>query len=132
MSESVSIAEFAEQPDWRLYLLMRSDLESMNPGKGHAQAAHAQRHADHLIKDKVVFGTTWAEHYGKWCDQTDQGFGTTIVLETDGDFMHAAVQLLHKANIPSGVVRPDIPASRWPRDSPDSASHLCLGFWRQN
>jgi len=58
--------------DSRLYILMRTDLASMNPGKGMAQAAHA---ANAMIHD-------WQgdEDVDNWQAQTSQGFGTTITL----------------------------------------------------
>ena len=58
--------------DSRLYILMRTDLASMNPGKGMAQAAHASNAFVHdWDGDEFVEG---------WQKQTPQGFGTTITL----------------------------------------------------
>lgn len=63
-----------------LYILMRTDMASMNPGKAMAQAAHA---ANAFIRD---VGT--ADRYddnivyaaSAWEDSTEQWFGTTLVL----------------------------------------------------
>jgi hypothetical protein len=54
---------------------MRNDLPSMNPGRAMAQASHA---SNAFIKE---FGK-WKE-VKKWQDQTNQGFGTVIVLSAD-------------------------------------------------
>jgi peptidyl-tRNA hydrolase len=61
--------------DYRLYILMRNDLPSMNPGRAMAQASHA---SNALVKE---FGR-WTE-VRRWQNQTTQGFGTTIVLSAD-------------------------------------------------
>jgi len=60
----------------RLYIIMREDLWDCNPGKGMAQAAHAQ--ADF---DAYVQGRPEAEFYSAvqaW--KEDRSFGTTLVL----------------------------------------------------
>ena len=59
--------------DSRLYILMRTDMASMNPGKGMAQAAHA---ANAFVHD---WGES-SEYVSGWQKQTPQGFGTTITL----------------------------------------------------
>ncbi len=54
-----------------LYIVMRNDLPSLNPGKLAAQAAHVANAAVKSgAKDAVK----------AWERQTSQGFGTTIVL----------------------------------------------------
>ncbi len=64
-----------------LYLLMRTDLPSLNVGKGYAQACHAGNAFDHEVAriwdtlsddDKILIT--------EWRNQTTQGFGTTICL----------------------------------------------------
>lgn len=65
-----------------LYILMRSDMESMNPGKAMAQAAHAANafmHEVHGREDDV-------EGYMDWLTSTDQGFGTTITVDIGGEY----------------------------------------------
>jgi peptidyl-tRNA hydrolase len=61
--------------DYRLYILMRNDLYSMNAGKAMAQAAHASNLFIHEY-GKSVGVKDW---------QGKRGFGTTIVLQTTGD-----------------------------------------------
>jgi hypothetical protein len=61
--------------DYRLYILMRNDLDSMSHGRAAAQASHA--------------ANAFIHKYGKrsdvqrWQTQTTQGFGTAIVLSAD-------------------------------------------------
>jgi hypothetical protein len=74
-----------------LYIFMRSDLHSLNPGKGMAQAAHAanlfmynmEKQFDEAEmraypEDPVISETM--EDYCHWVAQA-RGFGTTIVLD---------------------------------------------------
>lgn len=71
-----------ETPPYTFYILMRTDLRSMNAGKAMAQASHAygalkKRARSHLGMQKLFLG---------WMDQTDQEFGNTIVLgATEGE-----------------------------------------------
>lgn len=63
--------------DYRLYILMRNDLDSMSVGRAAAQASHASN--------------AFIHKYGKrtdvqnWQKQTSQGFGTAIVLSAKLD-----------------------------------------------
>ncbi len=66
--------------DSRLYILMRTDLASMNAGKGMAQAAHAANAFQKAAGDEANGGGT----YHEWFNQTPQGFGTTITLAMSG------------------------------------------------
>lgn len=62
----------------RLYIIMRKDISDMNPGKGMAQAAHAQADFD----DQLIYGLTESDLiknlYADW--REDRTFGTTLVL----------------------------------------------------
>lgn len=59
-----------------LYIFMRSDLDSLNPGKGMAQACHAANMAQELAQ----LGSSEMKALWKlWC--ADRMFGTTIVLD---------------------------------------------------
>ncbi len=85
-------------PDAVLYILMRTDMESMNAGKGMAQAAHA---ANQFVS---LFGSGQTEGYVDWVHSAD-GFGTTIVLSVFGEtelryYLENALKLGH----PSGIV----------------------------
>lgn len=90
-----------------LYILMRTDLDSMNPGKGMAQASHAsnafvydelKRWAEHPVKTgwekfKMFLGLKIFvdDDFLKWVNETKQGFGTALVLGVDEKQMRAAV-----------------------------------------
>lgn len=70
----------------RLYILMRTDLASMNPGKAMAQAAHAANAFTHRIERLAEAGKLpdkTIEAYAEWAASTEQGFGTTITLGCD-------------------------------------------------
>lgn len=60
-----------------LYILMRTDMDSMNPGKACAQAAHA---ANQFV-EFVSKSTGHHKQCNEWREQTGLGFGTTIVLD---------------------------------------------------
>jgi len=62
-----------------LYILMRTDIISMNPGKAMAQACHAANQCVNTINTKLK------KHVLKdmleiWEGESGRGFGTTIVL----------------------------------------------------
>ncbi len=60
--------------DHRLYIIVREDLPSLNPGKAMAQVCHAGSQAAQVMQGD--------EAYGQWLRQADN-FGTTIVLSED-------------------------------------------------
>lgn len=73
-----------------LYILMRNDLPSMNPGKAMAQASHASD----AFRNKVYeyFNTnslsnnienSYFDLVKEWYSQTSQGFGTVLVLSVN-------------------------------------------------
>lgn len=67
----------------RLYIIMRRDLWDMNPGKGMAQAAHAQADFDEYIEDRCApdylqDDPLWSAVALDW--KEDRNFGTTLVL----------------------------------------------------
>lgn len=79
--------------DPRLYILMRTDLASLNSGKGMAQAAHAanavmmaymqsKRRLHQHVQEPVP---SWHNPFQAWMAQTDQGFGTTLTLAVDNE-----------------------------------------------
>lgn len=64
-----------------LYILMRSDIQDMNPGKAMAQAAHAQADFDEWASELM----DWSDHSQDILDQVDvwredRSFGRTLVL----------------------------------------------------
>ena len=62
-----------------LYILMRSDMLSLNPGKAMAQAAHAANQFASVAR------TIKEDGFQDWENQTDAAFGTTIVLDAGGE-----------------------------------------------
>ena len=81
-------------PNPCLYLLMRNDLDSLNPGKLAAQACHGSNAVQTIIERmysskshrEKVLKELWSEWAGK------RGFGTTIVLETP----FSTIEIIHK------------------------------------
>lgn len=61
-----------------LFILMRTDLKSMNAGKAMAHAAHAANAFVHKVQ-KVKDTKYVKKLYLRWAKETPQGFGTTIV-----------------------------------------------------
>ncbi len=74
-----------------LYILMRTDLDSLGPGKAMAQANHAYGAVRAAIRKNLVIQRDFLE----WTTQTEQEFGTTIVL---GGTVHEIDTVLYKAN----------------------------------
>ena len=89
--------------DATLYILMRSDMDSMNAGKGMAQAAHAANHFAADVEHWSVSDNR--EGYLAWCNQTFQNFGTTIVLIVSGeDQLRYVTDAAREMGFPTGVV----------------------------
>jgi len=67
-----------------LYIIMRSDIADMNPGKGMAQAAHAQADFDSKMQkianrfDEMENRESLLGDYSVWTE--NRNFGRTIVL----------------------------------------------------
>lgn len=101
------MSEHATAPatkDWCLYGLFRTDMESMNPGKGFAQAMHCGKHADFAIARKERFGAEWLARYREWEAETEQGFGTSLTLDVGtGDRLRQVVAFAEAAGFPAGV-----------------------------
>lgn len=76
--------------DYRLYILMRTDLASMNPGKAVAQGAHAANQCVQEIRDSG--SSAHIAMLDAWEDQTRHGFGTTITLSVDERTMREAIE----------------------------------------
>jgi hypothetical protein len=72
-----------------LYLIMRNDIPSMNPGKLAAQAAHVSAVFESRMKGVCQIDqgrpNGWAEMLNDW--KEDRPFGTTICLGADGNFL---------------------------------------------
>ena len=66
-----------------LYILMRTDMDSLNPGKAMAQASHAS--------NALVYRWGKENIVKEWQGETQQGFGTVLVLGVTGDEMYKVV-----------------------------------------
>jgi hypothetical protein len=78
----------------RLYIIMREDIPDMNPGKGMAQAAHAQSNFDEYIDNNCGLGDVLWNNVLAW--KEDRSFGTTLVLSaTLNDMERIHVELAH-------------------------------------
>ena len=96
----------------RLYIIMRSDLYQMNPGKGMAQAAHA---ATKFMFDALAQDAQRDNVMGELNDWAgDKGFGTKITLSATLDEMKAVEKYMKKAGKLTGmVVDPTYPYSNF-------------------
>ncbi len=84
-----------------LYILMRTDLESLTRGKACAQAAHAANQMVHTARAFV--GDYMAEMEKQWRSGTG-AYGTTVVLRGGGYESVNSFQELAKKNAFSGSV----------------------------
>lgn len=82
-----------------LYILMRNDLASMNPGKAMAQASHAANaFVDYIDRrqlnknEKKIVDANF-ELFQHWRKETTQGFGTVLTLSVNENEMRSAVKV---------------------------------------
>ena len=88
-----------------LYILMRSDLDSLNPGKMVAQGAHAANQFVHDINGEGAL-------YDQWSTSTPDGFGVTICLDITGYQLRPVVEFAKNAGFAAGVTHdPSYPLS---------------------
>lgn len=82
------------------YLLMRQDMASLNPGKGHAQAHHAGtlmlRHAKGWNEEQKSWLAAWNAQAG--------GFGTVLSMGVAEGDMAKALHIARRLEVPYGVV----------------------------
>ena len=87
-----------------LYIIMRNDMPSLNPGKAMAQAAHAAN----FFTARMEYGPVYEDHvlegFGEW-GAGEQSFGTTIVMEAPETLMKHAVSRAEMNQFPAGIVR---------------------------
>lgn len=95
-----------------LYILMRTDMASMNPGKAVAQGAHAANQFVHEIQQTTTdTGTGQPDSlsnymlYNQWRSECEgHGFGTTITLGVNEREMRQAVDFAKRLGFAAGVV----------------------------
>lgn len=87
-----------------LYILMRNDMASMNPGKAMAQAAHAAN----SFQTYMMQNEHLAKQYDAWAfggnRPHSKAFGVTIVLAVNEGSMLYAETEAQLDNIPSSLV----------------------------
>lgn len=86
-----------------LYILMRSDLDSLNPGKMVAQGAHAANQFTHEMDDLVTMSGKENDLYNQWKTSTPDGFGVTICLDVNGNQLKGVVTFAKRAGFAAGV-----------------------------
>jgi peptidyl-tRNA hydrolase len=88
-----------------LYILVRTDLASLTPGKVAAQVSHASTaFAIHNARTKLL--DQWANH-----GDTRRGFGTAIVLGVDDDvvILEFCQEAIDKALVAGVICDPSYP-----------------------
>lgn len=108
------MVEFGPAPIFKeatpyLYILMRTDMDSMNPGKAVAQGSHATaqfiNEMDMLTPDDHPLLNLFAI----WQEEGD-GFGTTICLGMTGWQLEKLVEFAKEAGIIAGLTHdPEYP-----------------------
>lgn len=90
----------------RLVVIVRTDLQSLNPGKGMAQACHAANEMVWRIRsgDLPMIASEWLR---QWEAESGRGFGTTIVLGANEAQMRKRVDIARRLNLIAGVVVDD-------------------------
>jgi len=97
-----------------LYILMRSDLESLNPGKMVAQGAHAANQFTHnmeAFQEAVAADgdspnakqNYLANLFAQWKTSTPHGFGVTICLDVSGYQLPLVVEAANNFRCSAGV-----------------------------
>lgn len=87
-----------ETPFPALYILMRNDMESLNPGKSVAQGAHAANQFTHSYKESDPPD----ELFEEWRRQGN-GFGTTLCLGVNEIQLNMVVEFARNAGYKAGV-----------------------------
>jgi peptidyl-tRNA hydrolase len=87
----------------RLYIVVRTDIPQLNPGKLGAQAGHAATQFVFDTLDKQVSETM--QQMDNWRQQAGGGFGTKITLAaTEAEIEEALPYLNTEFSLPTGIV----------------------------
>lgn len=87
-----------------LYLLVRTDMASMNAGKGMAQASHASNAFVNEMSRQKGDNHRDFEAFSEWEQATPQGFGTVLVLGVNEAQMNTAAMIMDDLGYVSNVV----------------------------
>lgn len=83
--------------DPTLYIFVRSDLDSMNPGRTAAQSSHAANAMVYKIQKEK--STHFRQLFTKWEKQSSYGFGRCIVLDVGDEFdLECIIDVINNAN----------------------------------
>lgn len=88
----------------KLLIIMREDLWDMNPGKGMAQAAHAQADFSewcNTLMDRQIDNRDMLEQIKLW--KEGRSFGVTITLAAPLATMYSIQQLCSNNAVPNGM-----------------------------
>lgn len=91
-----------------LYLLVRNDLASMNPGKAMAQVSHA---TNAMILGIANCSQNLRDLYATWMASTAQGFGTALVLEGNKQQIQDALDAAAWKSVNGWTIDPTYPYS---------------------
>ena len=105
-----------------LYILVRTDLDSMNSGKGIAQGSHASNKftylGNKLGKDQLRLKTQIEE----WEAVSGQGFGTVLTLGVSLAQLETAITIATDVGLFASVVHDD----SYPIKDGDNVHHIPL------
>lgn len=65
-----------------LYIIVRRDMASMTPGRVAAMASHATSYMNKCTNEYESTFRKTSKVFNEWIQETDQEFGTAIILET--------------------------------------------------
>lgn len=93
-----------------LYLLVRNDLQSLNPGKAVAHGAHAANQCVFEIEQRYKANSKIGQTLKQWQASTPLGFGTTITLSANLSQIESAIMVAQALGHPAGItVDPSYP-----------------------
>lgn len=82
----------------KLYIIMRKDIQDMNPGKAMAQAAHAQSDFDsHLFPVDIPDAFEFQEAVKAW--REDRSFGVTLVLHEPLEVINQITSVMQHSGV---------------------------------
>lgn len=93
--------------DPKLYIIMRKDIQDMNPGKAMAQAAHAQADCTawmRVILQQPKHYTTLISEIQRWTD--NRSFGVTLVLH---ESLETIEKIVENTNFSGLTIDPTYP-----------------------
>jgi len=89
-----------------LYILMRNDLASMNPGKAIAQGSHATN----IFERELVKWSSFESDHGTWIGNMvdiwrgDRDFGRCLTVAVKGNELDCIMQIIEDTSYIGGVV----------------------------